>query len=84
MDHATKPTEGRKEVTLRGVVQQKHALVLIMRFGATGGTGLGGGIFSRITTLFETAVEAARSSEGIFTSIFLLFLFCVEECPVET
>jgi hypothetical protein len=41
------------------------------------------GIFSRITTLFGTAVEAARSSEGIFTSILLLSLFYVEECPVD-
>ncbi len=46
--------------------------------------GLDGGIFSRITTLLGTAVEAARSSEGIFTS---LFCFCscfhVGECPVD-
>ena len=45
--------------------------------------GLGGGIFSRITTLFGTAVEAARSSEGIFVSILLLSLFYVGECPVD-
>ena len=42
-----------------------------------------GGIFSRITTLFGTAVEAARSSEGIFNPIYFLFLFYVEECPVD-
>ena len=30
-----------------------------------------------------TAVEAARSSEGIFTSILLLSLFYVGECPVD-
>ena len=54
---------------------------------ATGGpkgdgcsAGLGGGIISRITTLFGTAVEAARSSEGIFTSFSLvLFLFSCGE-----
>ena len=33
---------------------------------------------------FGTAVEAARSSEGIFTPVLLLFLFYVEECPVDT
>ncbi len=36
-----------------------------------------GGIFSRITTLFGTALEAARSSEGIFTSSFFPLLFLV-------
>ena len=41
------------------------------------------GNFSRITTLFGTAVEAARSSEGIFTSFLLLSLFYVGECPVD-
>ena len=48
--------------------------------------GLGGGIFSRITTLFGTAVEAARSSRGIFTSFFIvlfLLLFYEGECPVD-
>ena len=46
-----------------------------------------GGIFSRLTKLFGTAVEAARSSEGIFTSFFLvlfLFLCFVGKCPVDT
>ena len=46
--------------------------------------GLGGVIFSRITTLFGTAVEAARSSEGIFTSSFFFWsCFHVGECPVD-
>ncbi len=34
---------------------------------------LGGELFSRITTLLGTAVEAARSPEGIFTSFFIIF-----------
>ncbi len=45
-------------------------------------SALGGEIFSGITTLFGIAVEAERSSEGIFTSSFFdSFLFWVEECP---
>ncbi len=43
--------------------------------GAGFSTGLGGGICSGITTVFGTEVDAARSSEGIFTTFFLLFLF---------
>ncbi len=35
------------------------------------------------SSLFGTAVEAARSFEGIFTSSFFVLCFHVGECPVD-
>ena len=53
---------------------RKLVLIVFAHFVDFPRAALGGGLFSRITTLFGTAVQAARSSEEIFTSSFFCFV----------